>query len=57
MDQLVLIPGGAGFIASRLADQLLRAGYRVRALDALVPQVHGPRQARPNDLTDAVCGR
>ncbi len=36
----VLITGGAGFIGSHLADELLRRGYRVRALDALSPQVH-----------------
>jgi dTDP-L-rhamnose 4-epimerase len=37
----VLITGGAGFIGSHLGDELLRAGYRVRALDNLVEQVHG----------------
>jgi len=37
----VLITGGAGFIGSHLADELLRAGYDVRALDVLVEQVHG----------------
>jgi dTDP-L-rhamnose 4-epimerase len=37
----VLITGGAGFIGSHVADQLLVAGYRVRALDDLSPQVHG----------------
>jgi dTDP-L-rhamnose 4-epimerase len=37
----VLITGGAGFVGSHLADELLRAGYGVRALDALVEQVHG----------------
>ena len=36
----VLITGGAGFIGSHLADELLAAGYAVRALDALVDQVH-----------------
>jgi dTDP-L-rhamnose 4-epimerase len=36
----VLITGGAGFIGSHLATRLLEAGYRVRALDALDPQVH-----------------
>jgi dTDP-L-rhamnose 4-epimerase len=39
--QTVLITGGAGFIGSHLADELLRNGYRVRALDSLVEQVHG----------------
>jgi len=37
----VLITGGAGFIGSHLADELLAAGYAVRALDVLVDQVHG----------------
>ena len=41
MPQTVLITGGAGFIGSHLADELLRNGYRVRALDSLVEQVHG----------------
>jgi dTDP-L-rhamnose 4-epimerase len=46
----VLITGGAGFVGSHLADELLRAGYRVRALDSLVPQVHGEGQNRPDYL-------
>jgi len=37
----VLITGGAGFIGSHLADELLAAGYRVCALDSLAEQVHG----------------
>src|SRR5215218_2188497 len=39
--QTVLITGGAGFIGSHLADELLAHGYRVRALDSMVDQVHG----------------
>ena len=31
----VLITGGAGFIGSHLADQLLRSGYNVCVLDNL----------------------
>jgi dTDP-L-rhamnose 4-epimerase len=38
---LILITGGAGFIGSHLADELLRHGHQVRALDVLSPQVHG----------------
>lgn len=42
----VLVTGGAGFIGSHVAEQLLRQGNSVRAYDSLVPQVHqgaGPR--------------
>jgi len=49
----VLITGGAGFIGSHLADELLAAGYSVRALDSLVEQVHGDSK-RPGYLTDQV---
>jgi len=47
MPKRVLITGGAGFIGSYLADNLLRRGYAVRALDNLSPQVHGPNARRP----------
>jgi dTDP-L-rhamnose 4-epimerase len=39
--ETVLITGGAGFIGSHLADELLARGYEIRALDSLVEQVHG----------------
>ncbi|MBN1238923.1 MAG: NAD-dependent epimerase/dehydratase family protein [Gammaproteobacteria bacterium] len=35
-----LITGGAGFIGSYVAEELLEAGYDVRLLDVLDPQVH-----------------
>jgi len=35
-------------------EELLRAGYEVRALDNLSPQVHGPGQRRPDYLADDV---
>jgi dTDP-L-rhamnose 4-epimerase len=41
MKRHVLITGGAGFIGSHLADDLLAQGYRVRVLDNLSEQVHG----------------
>lgn len=50
MAQKVLITGGAGFIGSHTADELLRSGYTVRVLDNLSPQVHGSRQQRPDYL-------
>lgn len=46
----VLITGGAGFIGSHLADELIRRGCRVRALDNLSIQVHGPEAGRPDYL-------
>jgi dTDP-L-rhamnose 4-epimerase len=46
----ILITGGAGFIGSHLADDLMRRGHQVRALDILSPQVHGEGAARPEYL-------
>lgn len=50
MKPRVLITGGAGFIGSHLADELLLHGYQVRVLDCLLPQVHGPDAERPEYL-------
>ncbi len=54
MKDRILITGGAGFIGSHLADQLLEAGYVVRALDNLDPQVHGEERERPEYLDPEV---
>jgi dTDP-L-rhamnose 4-epimerase len=54
MTRQVLITGGAGFIGSHLADELLARGYRVRALDNLSPQVHGTGGRRPDYLSPDV---
>ena len=49
----VLITGGAGFIGSHAANELLASGWRVRALDNLIPQVHESGE-RPGYLSDDV---
>lgn len=50
MKGTVLITGGAGFIGSHLAAELLNSGYQVRVLDSLVSQVHGETPGRPSYL-------
>jgi dTDP-L-rhamnose 4-epimerase len=50
----ILITGGAGFIGSHVADELLERGYRVRALDCLAEQVHGAAGERPDYLSGQV---
>ncbi len=54
----VLITGGAGFIGSHVADELLDHGYVVRVLDCLAPQVlggpGGASSSRPPYLSDYV---
>ena len=54
MSEHILITGGAGFIGSHLADELLAAGHRVRVLDNLAPQVHGEGARRPDYLDPEV---
>jgi dTDP-L-rhamnose 4-epimerase len=54
MGKKVLITGGAGFVGSHLADNLLERGYEVRALDNLSPQVHGDDAGRPDYLAPEV---
>ena len=54
MQKTVLITGGAGFIGSHLADELINKGYSVRALDNLSEQVHGENAERPEYLNPQV---
>ena len=41
MSKRYLLVGGAGFVGSHLADELLQHGHEVRIYDSLLPQVHG----------------
>jgi dTDP-L-rhamnose 4-epimerase len=50
MPKHILITGGAGFIGAHVSKELLAHGYRIRALDNLVPQVHGAERQRPDYL-------
>jgi dTDP-L-rhamnose 4-epimerase len=54
MSKKILITGGAGFIGSHIADELLQHGYNIRVLDSLVEQVHGPGSQKPEYLNDEV---
>lgn len=53
MAETVLITGGAGFIGRHVSASLLASGYRVRAYDCLLEQVHSS-QARPKELSREV---
>lgn len=53
MSKKVLITGGAGFVGSHLADELLSHGYEVRVLDNLTRQVHGECK-RPEYLDENI---
>jgi dTDP-L-rhamnose 4-epimerase len=54
MGKQILVTGGAGFIGSHLCNELLEHGHRVRALDNLSEQVHGPGRKRPKYLDPQV---
>lgn len=53
MGKNILITGGAGFIGSNLALDLLKAGHTVRILDNLSEQIHGQDPSLP----DKIAGR
>jgi dTDP-L-rhamnose 4-epimerase len=54
VSKYVLITGGAGFVGSHVADELLAHGYQVRALDNLSSQVHGDVARRPDYLNPEI---
>lgn len=54
MKKRILITGGAGFIGSHLADELLAHGYTVKVFDNLLEQVHGYSGEKPRYLSSDV---
>jgi dTDP-L-rhamnose 4-epimerase len=54
MARNILITGGAGFIGSHLADELVVKGYNVKVFDNLNEQVHGTGKKRPSYLNKEV---
>jgi len=52
----ILITGGAGFIGSRLALQLIKKGHKITILDNLSPQIHGSSETSVlyNSIKDQV---
>ena len=54
MGKNILVTGGAGFIGSNLALDLLKKGYNVRVLDNLSEQIHGQEPILPKKISGAV---
>src|SRR5690606_39051986 len=56
MKKNILITGGAGFIGSSLALELLKRGYEITILDNLSEQIHGV-DARRSELFGRIDGK
>jgi dTDP-L-rhamnose 4-epimerase len=50
----VLITGGAGFIGTNVARELIKDGYDLTILDNFLPQIHGNNKTLPEDLRSKV---
>lgn len=50
----ILITGGAGFIGSNLAIQLISEGYHITVLDNLSPQIHGKDPEKTSPLYQSI---
>lgn len=50
----VLITGGAGFIGSNIARELLKGDFEITILDNFLTQIHGDKKELPKDLQNKV---
>lgn len=50
----ILITGGAGFIGSNIARELLKDNFEITILDNFLTQIHGDKKKLPKDLHDKV---